>query len=88
MKYKVFNILKKENQNHSYKEPPDPYNVVIEYEDGKFQEILNLGKWCCTQRAAKRAMDNKKKFNSVLTQNDIKQLDSIKFHWNPRNLRM
>ena len=73
-----FNALKEyKSINGRYKDPPKSYKHVVKYKDGKEEEI-NLGRWCYTQRQAKRGQGN-----ATITKKQIRQLSAIGFKWNP-----
>ena len=73
-----FNALKEyKSNNGQYIDPPWNYKHVVKYDNGKEEEI-KLGLWCNTQRNAKKGQDR-----HTITKEQIKQLNSINFIWDP-----
>ena len=65
-------------QNLAVVRPSRNYKHTIIYNDGK-EETINLGKWCKSQRQAKKGNRD-----SNLTKEQIRRLNNIGFIWDPR----
>ena len=67
--------FKDKNGKHQW--PSRNYTHTIIYEDGK-KETIKLGNWCNSQRQAK-----KRNGRGKLTEEQIRQLNTIGFVWEP-----